>query len=355
MNSLYKAYIDFIKYAIEDEADIPDSAKCIDWYGFLQFCNRHGIIGLVFEGIQKADLRINQNVLFQWLSYSEKIKRQNQITNLRIGQVRHFFEELNWRSCILKGQANGLMYPKPEVRSPGDIDIWVERKAEEVINLVLSRFPGASYSLHHIKMPIFKDISVEVHYRPTGLSNWILDRILQNYIGEVSDRQFSHKEKLGDIEICCLTDDFNALYQILHMYGHFLATRNSFKQFVDYYYLLKKGLSAEEKEHGGQMIKTLKLEKYASGIMWIMKEVLGLDENYIIGEINEKEGKRLLNESMYYGTFSKNTLLAVLEQTWSNLRLLRYYPKEVMLSPIHLCWHQWWKLKMRISLRKGLA
>lgn len=113
------AYLDFIKYAIDDETVIPDSAESIDWYDFLQFCNRHGIIGLVFEGIQKADIRINQNVLFQWLSYAEQIKQQNIIANQRIGQVQHFFDEKNCRNCILKGQANGLMYPKPEVRSPG--------------------------------------------------------------------------------------------------------------------------------------------------------------------------------------------------------------------------------------------
>ena len=347
-----KTYLDFIKYAIGDETVIPDGLESIEWYDFLQFCNRHGIIGLVFDGIQKADLRFNQNILFQWLSYTEEIKKQNQIANQRIGQIQHFFEEKNCRTCILKGQANGLMYPKAEVRSPGDIDIWVEGDAIDIIKIVQGVVPNASYSLHHIKMPVFKDVSVEVHYRPANMTSRKLDKRLQTYVKEVANDQFSHKVQLGDIEIGCLTDKFNTLYQILHMYGHFFATRNSFKQFIDYYYLLKKGLTKDEKDGCRQMFKTLKLEKYVAGIMWIMTEVLGLEDSYIIGAKNEREGRLILDESFCYGTFSNNTFRSVVEQTLANVRILNHYPAEVLNGPVYLIWHQWWKFKMKLALKK---
>lgn len=346
-----KTYLDFIKYTIGDGIDIPDSAESIEWYDFLQFCNRHGIIGLVFDGIQKADLRFNQNILFQWISYSEQIKKQNQIANQRIGQIQQFFEEKNCRTCILKGQANGLMYPKAEVRSPGDIDIWVEGDTAGVIKIVQSVVPNASYSLHHIKMPVFKDVSVEVHYRPANMTSRKLDKKLQAYVKEVAGDQFSHKVKLGEIEIGSLTDGFNALYQILHMYGHFFSTRNSFKQLIDYYYLLKKGLSDEEKKHCLEMFDQLKIEKYSAGIMWIMTDVLGLEERFIIGEKNEREGRLILDESFCYGTFSKSTFRSVIEQTLANARVLSHYPAEVLNLPVYLVWHQWWKFRMRQVLK----
>lgn len=347
LDKAYLDYLDFIKYSIIDEIDIPDSVESIDWYDFLQFCNRHGIIGLVFDGIQKADLRFNQNILFQWLSYAEQIKKQNQIANQRIGQIQHFFEEKNCQTCILKGQANGLMYPKAEVRSPGDIDIWVDGDTAGVIKIVQSVVPNASYSLHHIKMPVFKDVSVEVHYRPANMTSRKLDKKLQVYVKEVAGEQFSHKVKLGEIEIGCLTDEFNALYQILHMYGHFFSTRNSFKQLIDYYYLLKRGLTDDEKKHCLEIFDQLKIEKYSAGIMWIMTEVLGLDERFIIGEKNEREGRLILDETFYYGTFSKSTFQSVLEQIMANARIVSHYPREVLNGPVYLIWHQWWKFRMR--------
>lgn len=345
-----KTYFDFIKYAIGDVKDIPDCAKSIDWYDFLQFCNRHGIIGIVFDGIQKADLRFNQNILFQWLSYAEQIKNQNQIANQRIEQIQHFFEEKNCRTCILKGQANGLMYPKAEVRSPGDIDIWVEGDTAGIIKIVQSVVPNALYSLHHIKMPVFKDVSVEVHYRPANLTSRKLDKKLQAYVKEVADDQFSHKVKLGAIEIGSLTDEFNALYQILHMYGHFFTTRNSFKQLIDYYYLLKKGLTDEEKKHCHEMFGQLKIEKYSAGIMWIMTDVLGLEDRYIIGVKNELEGRLILGESFKYGMFPKSKFRSFIEQMIANERLIWHYPSEVLTFPFYLVWHQWWKLKMKMKI-----
>lgn len=347
-----KAYLEFLEYSIDSKKALPDSVTNIDWYDFLQFCNRQGIIGLVFEGIQKADIRINQNILFQWLSYAEQIKQQNIIANQRIGQVQHFFDEKNCRTCILKGQANGLMYPKPEVRSPGDIDIWVEGDTIDIIKMVQGVVPNASYSLHHIKMPVFKDVSVEVHYRPANMTSRKLDKRLQAYVKEVADDQFSNKVKLEEIEIGSLTNEFNALYQILHMYGHFFATRNSFKQFVDYYYLLKKGLTDDEKKHCLKMFGQLKIEKYSAGIMWIMTDVLGLDERFIIGEKNEREGRLILDESFYYGTFSKRAFQSVLEQTMANARIVSHYTGEVLGLPFYLVWHQWWKFMMRQTLKK---
>lgn len=347
-----KAYLDFIKYAIDDEAVIPDSSVSIDWYDFLQFCNKHGVIGVVFEGILKADIRINKNILFQWLSYAEQIKQQNIIANQRIEQIQHFFEEKDYRTCILKGQANGLMYPKPDERSPGDIDIWVEGDTKDIIKIVQGVVPDASYSLHHIKMPVFKDVSVEVHYRPANMTSRILDKKLQAYVKEMADDQFSNKVKLGEIEISGLTNEFNALYQILHMYGHFFSTRNSFKQFIDYYYLLKRGLTDDEKKHCLEMFGQLKVEKYSAGIMWIMTDILGLENRLAIGAKDEQEGRLILEESFKYGLLANNTFWGVVKQTIANFKVMGHYPKEVINTPLYLLWHQYWKIKMSCSLSK---
>ena len=344
------AYLDFIRYTLEDGEVVPKSTLNIEWYEFLQYCNRQGIVGIVFDGLQRANLKINHNLLYQWISSSEIIKQQDNVVNKRVSQIVGFFNDKGYRSCILKGQANGLMYPRPEVRVPGDIDIWVEGKAEEIIKLVQSVIPKAEYSLHHIKMPVFKEVSVEVHYRPANLQRRKYDNILQQYVAFVAEKQFTHKEKLDGIEIGTLTDGFNALYQILHMYGHFFSTRNSFKQFIDYYYLLKKGIPPEAKDECLRVFKELHLTKYVTGIMWIMKEVLGLDENFLIGEVSEKEGRLILQESFRYGSFSNTTWRSVIEQTMANARIISHYPVEVIYSPVYLVWHQWWKLKMKRSL-----
>ena len=355
-----KAYLDFLRYTIEIEAEIPASAYSIDWKNYLQYCNRQGIIGLVFDGLQRSDLRISQSVLFEWISFAESIKAQNKLINRRIIQTVDFLHEKDCNCVILKGQANGLMYPNPEMRSPGDIDVWASSMSDgrskwddvHIIRMVLKECPKAHYSIHHIKLPIFKDVSVEVHYRPIYMANWFADRKLQRYISNIEDKQFANKVSFEGGKIGCLTDDFNLVYQMLHMYHHFFETRNSFKQFIDYYYLLKKANSDNiDFKDTADRFRDFGVQKYASGVMWIMSNVLMLEKELPI-EPNEKEGRLILKESKYFGTWSTNKFRSVIEQFAANIKIVTHYPKEVLISPIFLIWHQWWKVKMKWTLRR---
>lgn len=343
------AYLDFIRYAVGEETVVPESIACINWGDFLEFCNRQGITGLVLNGIQKADIRFNKSALLIWIGTVQMIIQQNAITNKRLKESVVFFERQGLRSCILKGQANGLMYPKPELRSPGDVDVWVEGKREDIIKGVKTICPDAHYSIHHIKLPIFKDVSVEVHYRPIYMSNWFTDRKLQRYISSIEKRQFANKVDFENCEIGCLTDDFNVIYQLLHMYHHFFETRNNFKQFIDYYMLLKRG--CVNNTDIAKRFRELGVLKYAKGIMWVMKEVLALDEKYLVVEPSKKEGRLILSESEYFGTYPTNNLLLLIKKLWANFRVVTHYPMEVLIGPLFLVWHQWWRLKMRYIIQ----
>ena len=203
-------------------------------------------------------------------------------------------------------------------------------------------------------MPVFNDVSVEVHYRPIYLRNWFVDKKLARYISSIEEQQFSNKVLLEGKEIGHLTDDFNAVYEMLHMYAHFFSSRNSFKQFIDYYYLLKRGLTEQQKADVAARFKEFKVDRYARGIMWIMKDTLGLDEGFLIVEPSERIGRAILQESMYYGTFSSRKLWCVLQEFLGNLRVVLLFPGEVLIGSAFLVWHQWhqwWKWRMRRALR----
>ena len=352
--ALNNAYIDFIRYAIHSDLPVPEGADKIDWNDYLEFCYRQGVVGLVFDGLERSELRIPQMTLFEWIGAAESIKQQNSALNKHIARINQFFVERNKRCVILKGQANGLMYPKPELRSPGDIDLWCEGKNVDIIRMVQKECPEAQYSLHHIKMPAFDEASIEVHYRPIFLPNWYEDKKLQKYIDKFQDRQFNNTIQIFSTKIGVLTSDFDVIYQLLHMWHHFFETRNNFKQIIDYYFLLKKCYA--ENVDTSEIVKLLKelgVLKYAKGMMWVMKEVLGLEDKYLYTEPDEKIGKLILNETMVYGTFSHNRLKELIQQYVGNLRLLRVFPLEVIISPMYLVWHQWWKLKMKWRLDKN--
>ena len=346
-------FIDFLRYSLSDTNVLPSGIDNIDWKVYLEFCAQQGIIGVIFRGIERSEPKMQQATLFEWIGQSESIKAQNMLTNKRMLTVNDYFRKRGYRSCILKGQANGLMYPQPEMRSPGDIDIWVEGEREGIIKLVLSETPDAHYSIHHVKMPVFKDVSVEVHYRPMYLTNWFTDKKLQRYIESIQERQFSNCKSLESGEIGVLTDEFNALYQILHMHAHFFSTRNNLKQLIDYYYLLRsRELRDTVKAEIAGRLKDFGVLKYAKGIMWIMKEVLGLEERLLIVEKDEKIGRLIFGEVLKYGTYTNDSPKALTRQFWANMKLAKVFPQDVLINPFFLVWHQWWKLRMTLALKR---
>ena len=349
----YKPFLDFIRFSIGNQPVVPDSSSKIDWNDFLTFCERQGIQGIVFHGIEQAYSNIPKIILFDWIGCVEQIKELNRLIGKRSRQVCRFWDKRGFRCCILKGQANAQMFPHPELRSPGDIDIWVEGTDVEITKTVLAEVPNARYSFHHIKMPVFDDVSVEVHYRPAYMSNWWMDRKLQKLTKSVANRQFQHRNVVGDAEFASLTDDFNALYLLIHMFGHCFTSHNNLKQLIDYYYLLQRGLSLEQKVWVKQQFKILGVEKYAAGIMWIENEILGLDSQYLIVKPNKEIGQLLLDYVLSYGLRKKRSKVGLLKhRITDNLTLIRHFPSTVLIGPLYLIWHQWWKLNMKHKLKR---
>lgn len=354
-------YLDLIRYSIHPKMKVPVGAEKINWNDFMAFCNRQNVMGIVFEGLDRSKLPIPSNIVLQWFSFSEKIKSKNRLVNIRQAAISNYFKNKGLRSCILKGQANSLMYPNPELRSSGDIDLWVEGKASEIIKIVQKECPTIHYSIHHTVFPLLKDVSVEIHYRPVYLQNWFKDKKLRQYIEGKENEQFANQKKIGENIVGTLTDDFNLVFQMIHMYNHFFSSRNNMKQLMDYFFLLKKWHAdtnenerSENNERIVKLLKELGVSKYASGVMWILKDVLDLEKECLLVEPDEIIGKVIIRESLRFGIdLGKSKCALVYHQCINNIKLIPYFPKEVLINPLFLIWHQWWKAKMALTLRKS--
>lgn len=343
-----QAYKDFIQFSLDQTKPFPKSFDDIDWEEFYFFCYQHSILGVVYLGLERIKKGIPQHVLFEWISFVESIKQQNVVVNQRLIVVSKWFDDRGLSCVFLKGQANGLMYTRPELRSPGDIDVWVDEEETRLIKIVHTYYPQSKYTFHHVEMPIFSDVSVEVHYKPAYLINWRKNKKLLYYIEQEKDRIFRNKNKLNESSIGCLTCDFAIVYQILHMYTHLFSTRNNFKQFMDYYYLLLSSKGTYDKNETCGLLSDFGVLKYSQGIMWIMKEILGLDKKYLYTDSNEKIGRVILEQALKYGSFSNNRLKANIQQVFANLRMISIFPENVMIRPIFLLWYKlWWEMTMK--------
>ena len=74
------------------------------------------------------------------------------------------------KGCVLKGQANALMYPDPYMRTPGDIDLWTDAKTLDIIRVSRKLDKSGEIGYHHIELSYFKT-PVEIHFFPSFMGN----------------------------------------------------------------------------------------------------------------------------------------------------------------------------------------
>ena len=361
-------FFDFLRFCIGSAKDIPSTLKDADWKEQYAIAKKQCLVGVLFDCIKKLPAEhvgMEKELLLHWMAESQMLEKANVRLNDAAIQVSEWFRKKGFRTCILKGQGNALMYPNPYSRTPGDIDIWVEGGDKRVISFVRSISPKEKACYHHIEFPSYKGVEVEVHYRPSFLLCFWHNRKLQKYYERVKEEQFSHRVMLGEQgEIAIPTVEFNLIFQLTHIYAHLMNEGIGLRQLLDYDYVLcdfykvyqksskitpslftlKEGSTshpdplssgAREKtalrcseplryKDGGpskvspdcagwdrlgvvqKELKELGLWKFAGAIMYIMQEVFGMPASRLIVPPNEKYGKFVLNEVLEAGNFGRH-------------------------------------------------
>ena len=365
-----KGYLDFLRYCLSPNSTLPYNPECIEWKGLMGWAEQQAIVGICFGGIEKlkkSDINIPFSILMEWIGYANKIEQQNHIVNKRCVELVKEFENAGFRCCLLKGQGNALLYDvgckkeggryKSLLRQPGDIDLLVYGGRKMVTQYVRGRYPHTKTAYQHIDYPVFKDVEVELHCLPIYVNNPFYNYRLQKWFNKrIGDKcvMVELPDGIGSIPIPL--NEFNIVYQLTHIMHHFFDEGIGLRQMMDYYYLLRKAKDdgRYKKEDVRETLKYLNLYKFAGAVMYIMKEVLGLEDKYLIVSVDERRGKTLQKEILKGGNFGhysgldqKNAFKKYFQKTWRNMKLVKEYPAEALCEPFFRTWHFFWRLRHR--------
>lgn len=366
MIDIYNKFFQLLRLAI-GSSDVHPSIGKGEWGAIYEMAQKQSLLGVVFDGVQRmsdtakekgGSIEMDVDLLMTWMGKCKQIEKRNRQLNEAVGKVSAWFQKDGFRSCILKGQGNALMYACPAHRTAGDIDIWLSGEPAEVIRFVHSISPKEKACYHHIDYPAFNGIPVEVHYRPCYLLNPLHNHRLQKFFCQSAEEQFRHKVCIGDKEVAIPTVRFNAVYQLVHIYNHLFQEGIGMRQIVDYYYVIEK-LHADCVEATPQVdwqteLQRLGLWRFAGAVMYVLREVLGMVEEKMIAPMDVKRGKALLEEIFQGGNFGQyderyrfghSSLGHNLQRLYRDLRMVRYYPTEALSEPFFRVWHYVWRIK----------
>ena len=339
-------YLTILAYCLDNQLSNIPNVSSIDWNVLYNFCQQQAVQGIVFEGLNRLSeenniiLGIPTELVYTWFAQTNLIEIQNKKLNKRTIEISNYFTNKGIKSCILKGQGNALMYPKPSIRSSGDIDIWIDGTKEEIAFLVHQTYPKVVVGDHHMDYPIFSDTEVEVHYYPSFCYNYIHNKRLQKFFKDNRYYQFEHVSKEG---YATPTTSFNIVFQLSHMMRHFFTQGIGLRHAIDYYYLLKQDLSEDDKKAVVRVMKDCGMYKFFRAVMWIETEILGLDRNLDIVYPHKRAGIMVLEEMIKGGNFGKqysrwggSVFFTYAHQMVYNLKYVLEFPVEPISRPIYL-------------------
>jgi hypothetical protein len=354
-----------IRCGIGKEKILPHTPTREQWAALLDMSRKQTLAGIAFAGIETLphEQRPPREVLLQWYSLCENIKKLNSSLNRKAVIVSQKFREEGFGNCILKGQGIASLYPNPLLRMPGDIDIWLDGGCDRVLRYINSITPDCDPTYHHVDFNISGDTGIEVHYRPTWMYSPLKNRRLQRYFARTASEQFGNTTLLAEGTLHVPTASFNRVYIPLHIYRHLFSEGIGLRQVLDYYFVLMQGFSKEEQEECIGLYNALGIRRFVQALMYVMQHIFHLDEEHTIIAPDRRHGEFLLDEIMTAGNFGQyDTRYATADEGYNLTRvrntfkrmstLASCYPSEVLCAPFFKLWHMAWRWMKRKEMKK---
>ena len=348
-DSVTNKFFRLLRYAVgtSDEAPVISAEE---WSTVRTIASRQALTGVIFGGVERmpAKLRPCREILLRWIGECGMIEKRNAAVDRACADVSAWFGRRGYRSCVLKGQGNALMYSCPARRTPGDIDLWIEGSPDDIMRMVQSMFPSSALYYHHAELPEFEGVPVELHYRPSFAHSFVRNRRLQRWYSLRVSEQFANTVELGGGRVAVPTEEFGVVMQLSHMYHHLFSEGVGLRQLTDFFYLLRHGGTCRRSD-----LQSMGLYPFACAVAWIMRNVYGMSDSPLPAEPDVRRGVFVLNEVLAGGNFgqyderyrfSKGFVGHNMQRLWRDVRLLRYFPEESLCEPVFRLWHFFWRL-----------
>lgn len=350
-------FFEFIKVSLGHAKRLSCNPTEKEWRLLFRRAQQQTLVGVCFSGIERLpqEQRPPRQLLLNWYAQTQSIEKRNIEVGRYAVELCEKLHNNGFETCILKGPGVAAYYPNPLRRQSGDIDVWIRTHDGTVrndrnltIGYVRKTLHNAKARYHHIDYNVNEAFPVELHFTPSCMNNPFKNHRLQQWFENVKNEQFDNIKEGLTIP----TDEFNAIYLLLHIQKHILEEGIGLRQLLDYYYLL---LNCNYR-NVEPLLKRFDLMNTARAVMYVLQEVFGLDNKYLLCKLDKKLGRFLIDEIMLAGNFGKydprfgdllneSIFHIFYRKQKRGLRFLRMNPQEVLWSPFFAVYQRIWRYR----------
>lgn len=287
---------------------------------FLSKARKHAVLSLLYDVLR--ELPSMQEYLPAIEADSRQIAMQSYRLLFLTKYVVNVLQEAGIPAAVLKGVATAGMYPVPELRKSGDVDLLVpetvtNKQLCEVMEAVGFQVSEEQHANHHLAFVSPEGLNVEIHTmlaEPFAYKE--VNRAMEKHMTECM--QHIQYQNIMGIQLPILDRPYHAYELLLHMLQHFVYAGFGLKLLCDWVVMWQQDWSEEEKALFAQLVTESGLKRFTEVVTEVCAKFLVLDSRSFAWEFSiEPIAEEFLREILDAEEFgnSDNSRMVMLSGT----------------------------------------
>lgn len=212
-----------------------------EWTAIKDMAVKQGVSAIVLDGINQLSLsgyNMPAEMKLEWIGEALQIEQRNRAQIAVMDELAEKWKLNGCRVMVMKGQANGTFYPKPEHRNPGDIDCYLFD--DYALGNDLARVAGAKVDESWYKHSVisYKGETFENHQFFVHTRDGKRGKQLEKELEEALKVDASLFKPLTSIAVMPPVQ-WTVMFLTYHACAHFVSEGLRLKQIVDWVMFLK--------------------------------------------------------------------------------------------------------------------
>jgi len=211
------------------------------WTQMFKMAARQGLLAIAWDALEKLQAEhgglcrgMSRETRIRWALSIKHIEKVHLRQREALKELAGIFAESGMRVMVLKGLGLAEMYPRPEHRECGDLDIYLFgdfEKGNEVMRKmgIAVEYDGTKHSKFY-----YKGIPVENHKNFLNVTTTRVDKDLERELIRILQEQKCGSLDLGGITVVVPPPDFQMIFLTRHTITHFLASGLVLRHLYDF-------------------------------------------------------------------------------------------------------------------------
>jgi len=281
----------------------------VDWNGIYSLGVKQGVGAFIFDALQSLteaqlipkDFMSDKKVLMKFYAHTLKVEENWKKHEGAIRSLAQFYAGHDIMMMVLKGYGLSLLYPKPEHRPCGDIDIYLygeQMRADKLIHE--EKRVKVDYSHHHHTVFRMNGVSVENHYDFLNIYAHLSSREIEKELKLLAREERGEAIELEETSVYLPPVMLNAIFLLRHAGAHFAAEEIALRHISDWAMFVKHYHKSIDWQRLCAFAKKQNMDKFLNCLNAICIDYMGIPADcFPTFERDEELVARVLQDTLY--------------------------------------------------------